>query len=549
MRFSFLWVPALLVCLTSPGSEVNPGAGTLTLSTGPTHLLGGERVERAVIGRAPNAQGPFVLKWQVVASTVVIAEGSGGVELNLRGDFEKSLEWSVPPVSSGVPIDLFLELTGPSGQACFDRFELQAYPANQDLPEWSFLDGKRIGVFGLSPRMKDVLSQTPARIEPLLLLDSMTDFNGDLLLIGEEALKKSPGLDSLERLLVTGKIAVPTLVLRGDRAPPDGSADPESIIRNACVTAEGHPVLMGLSERDLLGWRGDGSIGRFPLPIPPSANHCQVLRPESGNHAQGGLLTERFLVSGETVLDCALPLLERWGEEPVCPILFSNLLRYLTSRPPGGMDRGVALYGSTDDTLLVELARAIRGEKADWEPTDSPLLTIEPGYSVTVMPGKADLLSEIQDSHEGFLESLAVEIREGGTALILGVEPESLGLLQPLVGEIAALPGSATQGIRVAKPSAPLLWGISESDWREVFATPSPQGSGPPRRLWIEDARRTATLIEPGLLVSRRLGKGTLLVLQAGWGTPSQETLAFVLRQLLVNLGVRFPEAAPDQEG
>jgi hypothetical protein len=103
---------------------------------------------------------------------------------------------------------------------------------------------------------------------------------------------------------------------------------------------------------------------------------------------------------------------------------------------------------------------------------------------------------------------------------------------------------AASCEFQIPHPSSPLLWGLSQREWRDLFRSVDGQESAIPLGI-VKDGNgaEALTLIEPGRFLRLAKGKGEILFLQAPLIPQRVEDLAATLGQILTNLSVRLPAA------
>lgn len=429
--------------------------------------------------------------------------------------------------------------------------ELTFFPAPEEVGhlrgEWAIHDPQ-----GRTTDELSAVGVTPRR------LPAAGDLSGvDVLVIGTTALEPTSPLpfsaDDVRRGLrvVIFEQTAPALRMFGLRT--------EDVVPRYVFPRVGdHPILAGLSSRDLTNWRGAGelvpSVKRNQYPYPDERLHWQnhgsvasviIETPHSG--AFTAILEAEFDLAyspllewqhgAGSVLFVQLDLTGRIGLEPAADLLLRNIVTHL-DRPSEGrdarQDRSVMHIGSDQDevTFLQGL-----GFRLDQPESGLPGLRHSADERYVVILGRG-AVAELTVAERAVLGNY---VRAGGRVLFLPRSAEELGVADwpsPLTTTPARLarvdPGSSATGSELLRGVGPQVL-----RWRAFLELDPIDSSQLPN-----DSEH----LLDGLLVDVRDGEGSWLISQLDWRQlaaggnntrRSRWNTQKFYRQLLTNLGTQ----------
>ncbi|MCE5229874.1 hypothetical protein LLG95_09790 [bacterium] len=489
------------------------------------HILGDAQLTRTlVVTNLTTITTTYGIEWYWVARSggtdAMIDKGHirlGPVKPGESGSHPFRLQ--VPPVKR--PTELFFVMQGgPDIHAHF--FRHKAYPAISGLT-WKFLDGKSVGVHGAHARFKDFLTSYGATVRSIDNPADAADFKGDLLVISPAADESADWIRFLSRWR--------------NNAPADGprmplimfpAADPTTSVTKARVTALGHELFQDLNDYDLSDWLPQGVVASNRLPLPPGAFRRLAATTDHGT--TNSLLIELVNPAGSRGYLCAFPVDQRFHAEPAAEILLNNMLRLAleTKSPPRTGVVSLIDPGAESKPLIDQ---AIFGGEMPARQPDRMT-----SASVMIIDAEHPFPPKVLPIVKNFVAG-------GGHAIVMNMA-QSSDLRDWAIGQDLDTFDSADLATTVTMVDTTdrLLRGTTVYDWQTLF----PQRSDlhlPSLTLFD-----TESLIEPGLVVVRKIGTGRLILIQLDPAKMTVEQLRLIFGQILANLGVRVATHETDHE-
>lgn len=359
---------------------------------------------------------------------------------------------------------------------------------------------------------------------------------GSVLLIGESALEEAAAsalAGPVERFVASGGRVV---CLAQSRAltnwlPLEFPLRPAQPITIGWLRAGGHPVLAGLSDQSVQFWGEDNLVAREPFAKPIAGNARVLIDAGAGDAGLEYALAMEIAHGTGTYLLTQMLLIEKAEAAPAARQLLGNLLNYATGFKPA---QNAAQFVGGSNSSYGRLLKTIGAS-----------FTNDASAGVIVIDASGDVSEEA-------MQSVADGVRQGKTALVLGVNQHSLSKLRPLVGDAQLSPfrlakvdnqinSNIYEGMHfVARPD--FTWGLSNGDlsWK-AQAGNFIYGS----QLALDAAQfsigggELREVVKPGVVAERKLGTGRVIVVQLSAG--DERNVARAKRgysTLLTNLGV-----------
>jgi hypothetical protein len=331
----------------------------LRLEEADRHAREREFVRRTAVLRNDGAATTAVrLEWRTAVETAAIEGGTMRLALPPRRETRVKLELRMPAARRAVRLRVAIEARGAGGARARLESWMRVYPARQELP-WAFLKSRRIGVLDPRGELTRRLRELGGRPEALPSPTAAGNFDGDLLVIGEEALRDEGEWSGFEAALMKrepASLPPAVVVLYQGYGITEEKRETRGRIR---PTAAGAGLFRELEADDLAGWREEGWVAWGPFLAVQNAERpggekfgksgrvgkVRVLawaeKSESGiERERETVALEEALPGGNLLVRCQVPLVERWAREPACENLLNALMRYgLGAKENGGMDK------------------------------------------------------------------------------------------------------------------------------------------------------------------------------------------------------------------
>lgn len=485
--------------------------------SGPGHFLAREKARQTVTLENHDATThSFVVRWQASVPPAIL--GGGTVKLDARPQTTTTAElrFDVPAVVR--PTSMRLEVAVTSGSRTLWSWDVtdRLYP--QPLPlSWEFLKQARLGIWDPARTLRARLKELGVSPEILFNLEDAASFAGDVLVIGESALRDPADWAAFHEAFVKRRSRASVVLLRQERLSEKPLGNPGTAYM-ADICAPGHPLWRGIDPADLAGWRNGGVVGRRPWIRLPAGNFRRLLLPvEQGQSYPSpnpdALLLEEPLENGRVILSCQMPLTESWAREPACAIVFNALTRYALAGGKPLRRQGALFCGDPESGLLTRAAQSLSdrpsGNPVENNETSPSLIRPQwPGGNpgCVIVDGGAEALKALLDGRQG--EQVKQYLLAGGILMILSPAPESMDLLRQA---FATGEGGAKEAQEFVPPGPEdPLWGITSYDLGGTWSILSRPGPG----------------------------KGRVVLLKVPANGLRPEQLRLFLSQLLTNLGV-----------
>lgn len=521
-------IPLILLALSLPSWGETPG--TLHFREAGRHLWAGEQVTRTLVIDLPSQGTEATLRWRSLVGSVVLQDSTVSLHPTPENQMLATMRIQAPSAERRVQMDLVAEYHPSTGKVVRIQTSFQVYPREKSCTAKA-LEGKRIGVFDPSGRMRTILIALGLQPDSLPLPGSVEGYEGDLVILGPGALAPANTGKALQKLLSDSTFRIPVLVLGQE------SGGASLGVCNSTILAHGHPVFQGLEETDLQGWREDGVIAASPLICPGRGSYCPLLgmtEKDPGSVADA-LLIERIPDQFSRVVFCQLALTEKWESEPVCSQLLLNLLSYLLEPSTLELLPGLSFYVSHNSVKGKELIRGLLNLGGEWEPLETQPIYKDPDAHIAVMFPMDGCLTSVLDENPQLMTELLGWVEKGGKIWVAGVNAETLPLLAPLTGTALTLTQAGGE-VSFPKLDDPLLWGTRKEDWMAMV-----QQEGNCLAIDEHNPEGWKMLVEPGLLSIREIKKGKLVIMSTGPDQSSGPESQCLTRQLFNNLGTRLP--------
>ncbi len=383
--------------------------------------------------------------------------------------------------------------------------------------------GTRLLCFGADSGTMNAVRAVYRDVVPV---SSIPAFSGKerLLLVAPDAMRqmKDSEREKLWRFVRDGGVAVilwqPAGVLPG---LADGPAKPHSI---NFVNLPGHPVWsydFPLTDGDLRWWNGGPTAERMFRK--PAAGDCRILT-GGGFDLECTSLVE-FREGKGMWLACSLPLVSRFGLEPVARELLYRLLRYGAEYAPGDSPRvDAAVFGDVSS-----LASALEGR--EYRTLDAAGLSVGHLPGLVITTGKA--LAEASPAERAGLSRF---VAGGGTVYLCGLSASDSGAILDFLprGERREFNGIQVQ----VKGKPELFRGLTAADF--YWCSDYHRVKNTSRRIGKAQVefKGGEALTEPALFSVIPRGKGRVIVDLIDWPGTDSEKARRIGNTLLNNLGI-----------
>jgi len=295
-----------------------------------------------------------------------------------------------------------------------------------------------------------------------------------------------------------------------------------------------HPVTAGVSDWDLAFWANDRIVGKGAYIKPESGAFITLV--DSGYQMLGleyVQMMEQYRGNGIYIL-CQLPLIEKYGQEPMTREILARLLRYAGNgstfvKPVKVLQAVITDAGNLQkrfDSIGVKYEKA----NLDQPPkTDAPIVV-----EAALLRGETDRKKDV----------LAKALADGATVVVSCPAPEDAAWLSKLAGTPVTLTVQpylkwTGRGMRIGY--SPFTAGLSHQDlyWKRFDGAESAYQQSDQPDLAIEPfqdysvkAKDAVVLIHPEALLELKVGKGTLLMDQRRWMTASADLAKLASRNV-----------------
>ncbi len=456
-----------------------------------THtFVPGEEIRKqiAIVWDGPGTRR-LKARWQLIRGDAVTAQGETEVNVAAGDVAFAPVVLQAPKVTQRTDFELRLMMAERGAQVAQDAFTVTVFPT----PAAPLALQGRVALWDPAEKSRAWLNRLGVTVESVQPGDDLDGYR--LLIIGREALSPGAALPYTPADIARGLNVIVCAQLpamwEGLGFMPD---DLQS--RRVFINDPMSPVVAGLRDVDLRDWRGTPDL----LPeFRRTFDHDALRAPKSSNrHTVASVVLRVPAAVGFTpVLNCEFdldysPLLEwrhgrgritfctldltgRGGQEPVADLLAGNLLKAAADGPRHATRTTVVL--GNDDLTRLGLAPARATEPAP----EATLYVVGPD----VPPSEPALLDAV---------------RRGARAVVLPHDATAL--------TAAGYPTVAETAFRVPPPQGDLFAAIGPRllRWRDSLPFAAFKPDGQPAG---------STVAGAGLFLTRRLGKGQMLFVQA----------------------------------
>ncbi len=511
----------------------------------------------------------FVLRWTLTGPEGRVA-ASGRVKRRMtsgelvRGEFA----FTLPKVRQRTVYPLAVRLEADGKTVCGEEWDIDVWPDEPvkagELARKVVLfepkgegAGFRVQVSGKTAAALTAAGVTFERISGLSSPDTRNLTPETLLILGENALT-ADNVALTAALAGFAEAGGRVLVLRQTVSPRNLPVktvlEPRQWASQVFVRQGTHPVMAGLTDRDLHFWQPDRAVGLGAY-TKPAGGACVTLADSGGSEGmESAHLMELYRGRGLYLL-CQLPVASRYDREPMAREMLVRLVRY---------GAGAEAFRQPTNTLMVVAA--------DNSPVAKRLeeMGARIGVQCSVFSNQCSESGAVLiDSAAGRslsaqdLVVLAEVLRAGSTVVVAGATPADTNWLGELAGRsvtVTVPPYRMWDGRGYRRGWSPLTAGLSHVDlyWKRFSGDERAGGQAHDPSLVIEPLQDHAVRIEggkelvfPGALVELAAGKGRLVLDQRRWWTTHPDLIAQATRNLtalLTGMNVAVEPTPPPPE-
>ena len=328
----------LLIVLMSP-LVVAESLPALSVEELDQHFFSSEKVERTIIiKRKPTKAHEAVLSWKTIVAPAVIERGKENMKLEISSENRFKVLLQMPDVKRRTDLIwkinvVIKEKLNTGREICYNlkrKINYVVFPNDIPCNIKNILFEKQIGIIDTKGKLKKIIEHLDT---PFTLLNSqlsLETFQGDLIIIGPDALTSEHLWNGL--LILEDKVdkGLPVLCFSHKKQPKfplpiEAVSSDQAPILVLRISAFTHPVFQEIKERDLSNWRVDGVIGRYLFQL-PVGNFRALVRTDLPDNAASPLIELQY--NDGKFIFCQLPVIEKFMEEPIARLLFENLIRY-----------------------------------------------------------------------------------------------------------------------------------------------------------------------------------------------------------------------------
>jgi hypothetical protein len=487
------------------------------------------------------------LKWQFVDAQGAVVEGDRvRVKMTTAQPHNGKIEFMLPKVESRSGFVFRTQLFANGQFVTGQELDVEVWPESPVSP--GALE-RRLYLYDPKGDTAKVLETSQVAFESLSDLAAPAGApEKTVMIIGEQALAEADAAACLKLTDYTERGG--RVIFLAQTVTPAGLPAATKLDRTHWATIcfnrmASHPILEGVSDWDLAFWANDRVVGKGAYAKPERGAFIPLI--DSGYRPQGleyVQLMEQYRGEGATLL-CQLPLIEKYGQEPMTRELLARLLRYAGNAPAFVKPTRTLQAVMTEDGDLQKRLNhvGVTYEKADLEGPirqEAPILV------------EAGLLRGVPDQKR---DALAKALAEGSTVVVSCPTPEDAAWLSKLAGTPITLtvqPYLKWQGRGMRNGYSPFTAGLSHQDlyWKryEGAESAAQQSDNPelviePLQDYSAKAPGAQEWVWPGALLELQVGKGRLLLDQRRWMTSSADLVKSAARNvsaLMQGLGVRM---------
>jgi hypothetical protein len=340
------------------------------------------------------------------------------------------------------------------------------------------------------------------------------------------------------------------------------SVEKQAWFSQVYVRSQNHPVMAGLRDLDFQMWNPDHLVAKGAFAKPTTGNVLSLLDSfhldRQTHNCSWSEMIEVYLGKG-SIVAVQLPLVEKFGTEPMAAELFRRLLTYMAKpvyrniappSPAAKSTAALAVLGGATDPVLAKFKEA----RVEAEFLAKP----DPAMPVTMI----DLNAQSALPDAALLHSYAAE---GGTLILHRLRPEHAAWAEALTGQkvqVQVQPYMAWTDRQVLQRRSGIVDGLNNLDfyWRTFIdgedgqacyqvSLAVPKGQERGQVLYVVKVSGADDYLFPGGLVEVQVGKGRVVIDQLKWelpdvglwcGSPTR-----VFSTMLTNLGVAIKLPAP----
>ncbi|MCW3052812.1 MAG: Beta-galactosidase/beta-glucuronidase, partial [Chthonomonadales bacterium] len=421
----------------------------------------GQTVKRSVaLFNDTHYPDPIELTWTLTVGGKKVAEQTTTHRVAPGSNEKFEIALAMPPVTARQEGQWTLRLTVGGKEVFQDVKRVSVLPTGPAVARPIGLSGLTAQGLAVFDPKGTAIAFLKSRSIPFTTLTSLTILPeaAKVLLVGKDALTLAEsGSSHLAAYAASGRTVI-VLEQQNPLRYQGLTGEAETAINEGRVAfAEdlGHPILLGLQQKDFFTWSADEIVYRNAYVKPKRGGKSLI---ECDNLVLNSALIEMPAEKGLLLL-CQLTLEEKLPTNAVAQQILTNLLAYgasyrLTYRP-------VTFTPSTESAQSNLLQKTLDGVGLNYTKATDPLQALSgAGGKVAVIsatPGNLKTLAENQPKVNAFT-------RAGGWIVLNGLTPEGLADYNRLVGYDHMIRPFRRERVTFSPNRSPLTSGISTGD-------------------------------------------------------------------------------------